>query len=137
MFVLYMMPHLTLQSQMSLWIVLRAAFRNFVYYSSPCKSTQVNHYLHLSIFIEVLLIRLKCAPSWLYRILPGVIHNNMRPIPGNELWISDFGNQVVTPNQIRWKVFREADSHAEVDFVDGIRLDKILLGSQTSPLILG
>ena len=47
--------------------------------------------------------RQKNLQSWLYRILPSVVHNSWEPVdPG--AWQSHFGgsDSVTTPNQLRW-----------------------------------
>lgn len=56
--------------------------------------------------------------SWLYRIRPGVQHLPFAPFAGAQRWLSDFGRQPVTPNQLRWSPLPMPD--APTDFIDGM-----------------
>jgi homogentisate 1,2-dioxygenase len=41
--------------------------------------------------------------SWLYRILPTVVHNDWKDVSNQfKSWISEFDKGHVTPEQLRW-----------------------------------
>lgn len=56
--------------------------------------------------------------TWMYRIRPGVIHQPFRPYERPSRWLSQFGSEPVTPNQLRWDPLPLPTT--PTDFVDGI-----------------
>ncbi|KAI9906096.1 hypothetical protein PsorP6_014014 [Peronosclerospora sorghi] len=57
--------------------------------------------------------------SWLYRILPSVVHAPYQEIE-HACVKSDFIHENVTPQQLRWKPMPFPDTSSKVDFVDGL-----------------
>jgi homogentisate 1,2-dioxygenase len=56
--------------------------------------------------------------SWLYRIRPGSMHGDFRPLANALLRSGPFDGSHVSPNQLRWNPFPMPD--APTDFVDGL-----------------
>ncbi len=57
--------------------------------------------------------------SWLYRILPSVIHSPFQPYKGSNL-TNNWDEIEQTPNQLRWRPFTIPSNETKVDFVDGL-----------------
>lgn len=58
--------------------------------------------------------------SWLYRILPSVVHRQFEKYNGAKHLISNFDETHPSPNQFRWKPFDLPQKNTNVDFVDGL-----------------
>ena len=61
----------------------------------------------------------KNMQSWLYRIIPSVVHTPWSPVDGGPELVSDFSSAThATPNQLRWMPRAVAD--APHDFLAGL-----------------
>jgi homogentisate 1,2-dioxygenase len=62
--------------------------------------------------------------TWLYRIRPSVLHTKFEPVDGLERLCSDWSDQTVDPNQLRWKpeppLAAPGGDVPSVDFVRGL-----------------
>eukprot|EP00898_Chlorokybus_atmophyticus_P004118 jgi/Chlat1/4707/Chrsp30S04759 len=56
--------------------------------------------------------------SWLYRIRPSVTHEPFKPVKSSTLLRSDFSNETITPNQLRWRPLPYPQT--PTDFVEGL-----------------
>ncbi|KDO30165.1 homogentisate 1,2-dioxygenase [Saprolegnia parasitica CBS 223.65] len=62
--------------------------------------------------------RHKNQRTWLYRILPPVVHNEYTATASNAV-VTDFATENVTPQQLRWQPMALPSSHEKVDFIQG------------------
>ncbi|MFC7300722.1 homogentisate 1,2-dioxygenase [Cognatiluteimonas weifangensis] len=58
--------------------------------------------------------------SWLYRIRPAAVHGAFAPYAGARGFHNAFGEDPVTPEQLRWDPLPLPDAAAPADFVDGL-----------------
>jgi len=61
--------------------------------------------------------------SWLYRIRPTCKHAPFKPVSAEEgkYLVNDFSQQVINPNQLRWKPFPMPQDGEQLDFVQGLK----------------
>lgn len=58
--------------------------------------------------------------SWLYRILPPVVHEKYKEVE-HPFVKADFAKEKLTPQQMRWKPMPLPAEAEKLDFVDGLR----------------
>jgi homogentisate 1,2-dioxygenase len=63
--------------------------------------------------------RHKNQRSWLYRVLPPVVHDKFQERP-HPLVKADFAKEKLTPQQMRWKPMPLPKEAQTIDFVDGL-----------------
>lgn len=66
--------------------------------------------------------RHKNLRTWVYRILPSVLHNKLEPCK-NQKFLEDFESLQIDPSQFRWDPYSFPGENTEVDFVDGLQLN--------------
>ncbi|RQM28025.1 hypothetical protein B5M09_000351 [Aphanomyces astaci] len=57
--------------------------------------------------------------SWLYRILPPVVHEQYKEIPAKHI-VNDFTNEHITPQQLRWQPMAFPKTSEKVNFIQGL-----------------
>jgi homogentisate 1,2-dioxygenase len=71
--------------------------------------------------------RHKNQRSWLYRILPPVVHEKYKELK-HEYVKGDFSDATLTPQQMRWSPMPFPEVSQKIDFIDGLRtIGKLLL----------
>ncbi|KDO33796.1 homogentisate 1,2-dioxygenase [Saprolegnia parasitica CBS 223.65] len=56
--------------------------------------------------------------TWLYRVLPPVIHGKYADLPSGDI-VNDFANETLTPQQLRWQPMAMPTASEKVDFIQG------------------